>query len=80
MTIKRKDGRWAIANNDGAKPLEQIEKIPLAIDRLAEYEDTGLAPNEIKDLKNELCLLCGKYKDEHLGACNGCRWRKNNEV
>ncbi len=23
---------------------------------------------------NELCLQCGLYSREHLGACNGCRW------
>lgn len=39
LTVKRSDGRWALANNDGAKPLKQMEKIPIAIDRLAAYED-----------------------------------------
>lgn len=24
---------------------------------------------------NELCLRCGDYKQRHLGACDGCRWR-----
>lgn len=33
-------------------------------------------PSDINDLRNELCLKCGKYKDAHLGACDGCRWRK----
>lgn len=47
-----------------------------AIDRLADYEDTGLEPQEVKDMHNELCLKCGNYQREHLGACNGCRWRK----
>ena len=28
------------------------------------------------DLRNELCLLCGKYKTAHEGSCDGCRWRK----
>lgn len=27
-----------------------------------------------KQLKNEFCLNCGKYKNEHLGACKGCKW------
>lgn len=31
---------------------------------------------ELKDCVNELCLQCGKYHDEHLGACDGCRWLK----
>ena len=24
---------------------------------------------------NELCLRCGSYKQRHLGACDGCRWK-----
>ena len=79
LTVKRSDGRWALANNDGAKPLKQMEKIPIAINRLAAYEDTNLTPADINDLRNELCLKCGKYKDAHLGACDGCRWRKEQE-
>lgn len=29
-----------------------------------------------KDLINELCKYCGKYKKAHEGACDGCRWRE----
>lgn len=46
------------------------------IDRLAAYEDTGFTPEDIKVMHNELCLQCGNYKRAHLGACSGCRWRK----
>ena len=31
---------------------------------------------DLKDCANELCLKCGSYHDEHLGACDGCRWLK----
>lgn len=27
-----------------------------------------------KDLINELCQYCGKYKQAHEGTCDGCRW------
>lgn len=47
LTVRRKDGRAAIANKDGASPLEQTMKIPVALDRLAAYEDTGLEPEDI---------------------------------
>ena len=30
------------------------------------------------DLRNELCLHCGKYTLQHFGACDGCKWRANN--
>lgn len=29
-----------------------------------------------KALINELCQYCGKYKQAHKGACDGCRWRE----
>lgn len=29
-----------------------------------------------KDLINELCQYCGKYKQAHEAACDGCRWRE----
>lgn len=33
------------------------------------------AADELKRLRNELCLRCGAYHNAHLGACDGCRWR-----
>ena len=27
-------------------------------------------------LRNELCYLCGNYREAHNGACDGCRWKK----
>ena len=32
---------------------------------------------DFRDCRNELCLKCGGYKQRHLGACDGCRWRDN---
>lgn len=54
LTTYRADGRAAIANNDGATPLQQTMKIPNIIDRLAAYEETGLEPEEIEKLKGEV--------------------------
>lgn len=34
---------------------------------------------ELKQCRNELCLKCGQYKDAHLGACDGCRYRHGGE-
>ena len=33
---------------------------------------------DLNDCRNELCLRCGQYKQRHLGACDGCRWRADN--
>lgn len=30
--------------------------------------------NAIETLRIELCIKCGKYRNSHLGACNGCQW------
>lgn len=37
---------------------------------------------QVNDCRNELCLLCGKYKTAHRGSCDGCRWHvlENSEV
>lgn len=29
----------------------------------------------LHEMKNALCELCGKYRYEHLGACDNCKWR-----
>lgn len=55
---------------------ELIVKLNLAdaqIERLkAEKEVTE---RNLRDCRNELCLRCGSYRQSHLGACDGCRWR-----
>lgn len=35
---------------------------------------------DLKDCINELCLLCGRYKMSHLGACDDCRWKDEKEM
>lgn len=30
---------------------------------------------DLKDCVNELCLKCGSFREAHLGACDGCRWK-----
>ena len=32
--------------------------------------------SELLAMKNELCQYCGKYKQAHEGACDGCKWRE----
>ena len=57
---------------------ELIIKLNLAdaqIERLV--EETERLRRDLKDCRNELCLRCGQYKQRHLGACDGCRWRDN---
>ena len=45
------------------------------------YATTDIS-NQVSDLKdcvNELCLKCGQYRTEHLGSCDGCRWKRVKE-
>jgi uncharacterized protein YlxW (UPF0749 family) len=30
-----------------------------------------------QDARNELCLKCGRYREAHNGACDGCRWKED---
>lgn len=30
---------------------------------------------ELRHAVNELCANCGRYREEHLGACDGCWWQ-----
>ena len=51
-------------------------------DRIRELEKEAISlkleaeavKRELKTCANELCLRCGNYAQEHIGACNGCRW------
>ena len=29
-----------------------------------------------QDARNELCQKCGQYREAHNGACDGCKWHK----
>lgn len=31
--------------------------------------------DSLKNCANELCMKCGKYRNDHLGACDSCKWR-----
>ena len=37
--------------------------------------ERDLLARDLKDFRNELCLRCGNYREKHLGACDGCRWK-----
>ena len=37
-------------------------------------EELNEAKSGLAAMRNELCYLCGKYREAHNGACDGCRW------
>ena len=60
-----------------------FEDMEVTIERL-KFIHNGLIDScaalkrELKDCRNELCERCGNYREKHLGACDGCRWRADN--
>lgn len=75
--------RLTIRNSDGTVSQPTSTTVEAVFYRLADYEDTDREPAEIRKLEqecrtavNELCYMRGKYKQEHEGACRGCRWKK----
>ena len=53
--------------SDRAALVAEIEKLRKQMEQTQAERDV---------LRNELCYLCGKYREAHNGACDGCRWEK----
>ena len=39
-------------------------------------DDLTAAQRRERDARNELCQRCGRYREAHKGACDGCRWKE----
>lgn len=61
----------AIARRD-----KQIEDMKQGMAQLAKAVAVKEEQSELHAMNNELCLYCGKYKQAHEGACDGCKWRE----
>lgn len=44
------------------------------IENLRKQMEQTMAERDV--MRNELCCKCGKYREAHNGACDGCRWKK----
>lgn len=53
-------------------PEELVEKVNLKEWPSCEVDPMVLAAAD----RIEACLKCGNYTLAHEGACNGCRWRR----
>ena len=60
----------AIARRD-----KQIEDMNQGMAQPAKAVAVKEEQSELNAMKNELCQYCGKYKNAHEGACDGCGWR-----
>lgn len=54
---------------------DSVERIEMKADTQSvsskEYEAMR---RKLRSCINELCGLCGNYREAHLGACGRCRW------
>lgn len=53
--------------NDECNLICRIDGVPAA---------DVVSGKDFRDCRNELCIRCGNYKQRHLGACDGCRWKE----
>ena len=53
---------------------EYIDRLRMALAAVCKERDE--LKKELDAMRNELCLKCGKYRDAHNGACDGCRWKE----
>ena len=53
---------------------DYIDRLRMALASACKERDE--LKKELAAMRNELCYLCGNYREAHNGACDGCRWRK----
>lgn len=76
MNCKWEEAAWsrlAAYEDTGLMPNDVTDMMAAngnAIATIAEQRKT------LRDLRNELCQYCGKYKHAHEGACDRCRWKQ----
>lgn len=64
--------RLAAYEDTGLTPGDIKELLDMAVSKT---DKVLRLKEELHTIKNELCQYCGKYKQAHEGACDGCRWR-----
>lgn len=79
--IAKLQGGLIQRNAELLKTREELKEHYDSISQLDGANSSLMAANEKlaadrKALINELCQYCGKYKQAHEGACDGCRWRE----
>ena len=53
---------------------DYIDRLRMALASACKERDE--LKKELASMRNELCYLCGKYREAYNGACDGCRWKK----
>ena len=68
----------ALRNCKAYKTKSDLQTTMLMAADLIETLQAQLAASQrrAQDARNELCLKCGRYREAHNGACNGCRLKE----
>ena len=53
---------------------DYIDRIRMALS--AACKERYELKKELDAMRNDLCYLCGKYREAHNGACDWCRWKE----
>lgn len=53
---------------------DYIDRLRMALAAACKERDE--LKTKLAAMRNELCCKCGKYREAHNGACDGCRWEK----
>lgn len=83
-TVLRRDAQIEKMSAELADARNEIKIFYNGYDQLDASNSRLMAANEKlaadrKALVNELCQYCGKYKQAHEGACDGCKWSPANK-
>ena len=76
MNCKWEEAAWsrlAAYEDTGLTPGDIKELLDMAVSKT---DKVLRLKEELHTIKNELCQYCGKYKQAHEGACDGCKWRE----
>lgn len=65
--------RLAAYEDTGLTPGDIKELLDMAVSKT---DKVLRLKEELHTMKNELCQYCGRYKQAHEGACDGCKWRE----
>ena len=80
--MDRKDGCMAyMTNREFAEHEYKRKKQNAYADALVKEvrrlrEELTASQRSAQDARNELCQKCGRYREAHKGACDGCRWKE----
>ena len=54
---------------------DYIDRLRMALAAACKERDE--LKKQLHEANNELCYKCGKYREAHNGACNGCQWKES---